>query len=166
MAVIFGVRGGQEGTAVEVWHLWVIVGIVLFIAEILIPGFLVACFGMGCLASAVLAAIGLGAKWQLLGFSLATLIVYFAIRPLFLKHAYKNSRHVKTNVDALVGCIGVVTVAIDPDGQGGRVKVRGEDWRGVAAEGVAIEPGRKVTVVQVDGTKLLVEPIPVSTVEE
>ena len=150
----------------DVWHVWVIAGIALFIAEILIPGFLVACFGVGCLASAVLAALGLGAKWQLLGFSVATLVVYFAIRPLFLKHIYKKSSTVRTNVDALVGCVGVVTVAIDPDDHSGRVKVRGEDWRGVSPDGVAIAPGRKVEVLEVDGTKLLVKPVPTTSKEE
>ena len=151
--------GGQEGTALDVWKVWVIAAIVLFIAEIVIPGFLVACFGVGCLASAVVAAVDLGLKWQLLAFSIGTLVVYFTIRPLFLKHFYNKVSPVKTNVDALVGIVGVVTETLDADAHTGRVKVRGEDWRGVAADESVIEAGRKVEVVQVDGTKLVVRPV-------
>ncbi len=139
------------------WHIWVIAGLVLFIAEIMIPGFLVACFGVGCLAAAVMAAADLGVKWQLVGFSLGTLVVYFTIRPLFLRHFYRKASPVKTNVHALVGRVGVVTQALDPHAGSGRLKVRGEDWRGVPVDDVVIEAGEEVEVVEVDGTKLLVK---------
>ena len=140
----------------EVWHCWVIAASVLLIAEIYIPGFFVACFGAGCLASALAAALGLGLKWQLVGFSFGTLTVYLTIRPLFLKYCYRATGGVKTNVDALIGRIGRVSERIDPDTHEGRVKVGGEDWRGVSVDDVAIEVGRKVEVLNVNGTKLLV----------
>ena len=146
--------------ALSAWHLWVIAAIVLFIAEVMIPGFLVACFGMGCLASAAAAALGLGPKWQLLAFTVGTLVVYVGIRPLFLRHLYGRASPVKTNVDALVGRVGVVTETLDPVTHQGRVKVGGEDWRGVPADDVAIEPGQRVEVLRVDGTKLIVTPVP------
>ena len=139
------------------WHVWVIAAIVLLIAELYTPEFVVACFGVGCLASALVAALGLGLKWQLVGFSLGTLMVFLTIRPLFLKYCYRATGGVRTNVDALIGRIGRVTEKIDPDTHEGRVKVGGEDWRGVPVDDVVIEAGQKVEVVRVDGTKLLVK---------
>ena len=141
----------------EIWHCWVIAAIVLFIAELIIPGFLVACFGVGCLTSALFAGLDFGGRWQLAGFSAGTLLVYFTIRPFVIRHLYKTSVLVKTNVNALVGKVGVVTQTLDPHNRTGRVKVRGEDWRGVPLDDVVIEAGERVEVVKVAGTKLLVK---------
>jgi len=144
---------------VSAWHIWVIVGLALFIAEILIPGFLVACFGVGCMGAALAAGLGGGATWQLLAFSVGTLIVYFGIRPLVLRYCYHRDAVVRTNVDALAGRHGVVTVTIDPDTGAGRAKVGGEDWRAVTLDDITIEPGQRIEVVRVDGTKLIVRPV-------
>jgi len=57
-------------------------------------------------------------------------------------------------VDALLGKTGVVTERIAPGGTG-RVKVEGEDWRGASSD--VLEPGTLVTIIQVDGTTLMVE---------
>lgn len=151
------VWGALEGTGLHGWHVWVIFGLGLFILEMIIPGFLVACFGVGCLASALVAALDGSFSWQLVAFAVATLLVYFTIRPLFLKHFYSKVGPIKTNVHALVGKVGVVIHALDPDSKAGRVKVRGEDWRGVPVDNVVIEEGEKIEVVAVDGTKLLVK---------
>lgn len=154
-----GLWGVLEGTGVSAWHIWVIVGLVLFIAEILIPGFLVACFGVGCMAAALAAGVGGGTAWQLFAFSVGTLVVYFTIRPVVLRYLYPKDDTRKTNVDALVGRVGVVTIALDPQSGTGRVKVGGEDWRGVPMDDVTIDVGQRVEVVRVDGTKLLVRPV-------
>jgi membrane protein implicated in regulation of membrane protease activity len=143
----------------EIWHVWVIVAIALFIGEILTPGFVLACFGVGCLASAVMAYADWDLKWQLGTFCVATLLMFFTIRPLFLIYL-SPAIEVPTNVDRLVGKIGLVTEAIDGHAGTGRVTVCGEDWRAISAAGtVVIAPGRKITVLRVDGAKLLVRPL-------
>src|SRR6266700_1131906 len=66
---------------------------------------------------------------------------------------------VGAGVAGLVGLIpgfGFVTEGIGP-GVPGRVKVEGEDWRGASSDATVIEPGTQVTVIQVDGTTLMVE---------
>jgi membrane protein implicated in regulation of membrane protease activity len=62
----------------------------------------------------------------------------------------------RTGVDALLGKTGIVTERIGPGGTG-RVKVEGEDWRGASSDATVIEPGTPVTIIQVDGTTLMVE---------
>ena len=37
------------------------------------------------------------------------------------------------------------------------IKVEGEDWRGASSDATVIEPGTQVTIIQVDGTTLMVE---------
>lgn len=144
----------------EVWQIWVIGAIVLFIAEIFVPAFFLACFGVGCLVSALVSFLGMGVNAQILFFSGSTLVVFFAIRPFFLKYLYSSDAGVKTNVEALVGKTGLVTETIDPLSNSGRVIVGGEDWRGTSVDETVIEPEEKVVVVKVVGAKLLVKPAP------
>jgi membrane-bound serine protease (ClpP class) len=59
----------------------------------------------------------------------------------------------RTGEQGLVGKIGVVRQALDPEG---KVFVHGELWKAVAAEPIA--DGRQVRVTRVEGLTLTVEP--------
>jgi len=143
----------------EIWHIWIIAAIALFIAEIFTPGFVLACFGIACLISGLVSFFDLGFKIQIVTFSISTLIVFFGIRPLVLKHFYSSQGKIKTNIDALVDKTGLVSEKIDPVATKGRVMVGGEDWRGISVDGTVIEPDKRIVVIGVEGTKLLVKPI-------
>ena len=143
----------------EPWHIWVIAAMFLFILEIFTSAFVVACFGMGCLASAAAAYFGTDIKWQIGIFSLATAVVLFGIRPVFLNYCYSRAGDVKTNVDALVGQVGIVSEKIDPTDNSGRIKVGGDDWKAISTDEGKIEKGQKVKVVKVEGTKVFVEKV-------
>jgi membrane protein implicated in regulation of membrane protease activity len=65
-------------------------------------------------------------------------------------------------VEALLGRTGTVTEAIEPGTGRGRVLIEGEDWRGMTLDAQALPAGTKVSVVQVDGTQLVVEKEPES----
>ena len=60
----------------------------------------------------------------------------------------------KSNIDALIGKVALVTKAIDPD-LGGQVKSEGEVW--MARSDEQIEENEKVRVVSISGTKAHVE---------
>ena len=51
----------------------------------------------------------------------------------------------------------MVSERIDPSKNKGRVIVWGEDWRALSIDETTIEVGQKITVVRVDGAKLLVK---------
>ncbi len=132
--------------------------IVLFIAEIMTPGgFVLACLGLSCLASGFVSYLGFGVTIQLLIFSLASLALFFGIRPLFSKYFLQSASKIKTNTDALIEKTGMVSERIDPATGKGRVRVGGEDWKGVSVSDEPIDIGTKVTVVSVDGAKLVVK---------
>jgi len=67
--------------------------------------------------------------------------------------------------DRLVGMTAIVTVPIDPDDvdRHGRVKVGGEEWGALVAGGPVIRAGTKVRVAAMAGTRVMVEPIIVTT---
>lgn len=142
----------------EAWHTWVILAIILFILEIFTPGFIVACFGVGCLAGGLMDYLGFGFGYQIIAFSIVTLILFFTIRPLVVKHLYKTGEPIKTNVDALIDQIGIVDEKIDPKEHTGRVIVGGDNWKAISIDDVVIEKGEKVQVKKIDGIKLFVIP--------
>lgn len=136
------------------WHLWVVVAVLLFIGEIFLPTFLLACLGIGCLTSAVSAALAFGLKGQLVGFILGTLVAYGGARPFFQKVMHRTSDRTLTNVEALVGKVGRVVVAVEPGTPSGRVAVGGDDWRAVNTDEGVLEPGASVEVLRIEGTTL------------
>jgi len=139
-------------------YMWMGLAIILFIAEIVTPGgFVLACLGIGCLASGFISYLGFGVTIQLLIFSIASLTLFFGIRPFFSKYFLQSVSKIKTNIDALVEKTGMVSERIDPATCKGRVLVGGEDWKGVSVSDEVINAGTKVTVVRVDGAKLVVK---------
>jgi len=62
----------------------------------------------------------------------------------------------KTNADAIVGRIGVVSERIDAEQHTGRVAIDGDDWKAVSKDGVTIEKGKSVKIVKLDSIILTV----------
>lgn len=141
----------------SIWLIWIIAGVILFILEIFTPGFLLACFGVGCMATGVSTYLGAGLKIQILSFALSTMIVFFGVRPFVLKYLFREKDIKRTNVDALIGASGFVISTIDPSSRTGRVNIKGEDWKGVSVSEEIIEKDTKVIVRKVEGTKVIVE---------
>jgi len=144
---------------IEVWHIWIIIAVLLFIVEIFTPTFLTACLAIGCIAAAISSYFDFGIKIQLLSFSMGTIIGFFGVRPFMLKYAHRNSDKVKTNVEALVGKIGKVTVAIDNSQNQGRVTVEGDDWKAETENNEILNAGEKVEILKINSTILIVKPI-------
>jgi membrane protein implicated in regulation of membrane protease activity len=144
---------------IEIWQIWLIVAVVLFIVEIFSSTFVFLCFSLGCIISAIVAYFGLGAGIQFLGFSITTFISFFTVRPLILKYAYRKSKEVKTNVDALIGCKGRVIETINPRKSTGRVFVHGDDWKAESEDGEIIQQDEQIEVKEVNSTILIVKQI-------
>jgi len=138
------------------WQTWVVAGVLLLIFEIFTPGFVTACFGIGCLIAALASYLGFGYIVQIILFCAVSLGLFFTIRPFVKKHLYNTGENIKTNVDALIGLVGMVDETIDPANDSGRVKVGGDNWRAISIDNIVIEKGKKVVVKKVEGTKVFV----------
>ncbi len=143
----------------EIWHIWVIFAVLLFIVEIFTPAFLAACLAIGCLLAGIFSYFDFSLKIQLIAFSIGTLISFFGVRPFILKYGHKKNNDLKTNVDALVGKIAKVTVTIDNFQNEGRVIVEGDDWKAESENGDIIHAGEKVEILKINSTILTVKPI-------
>lgn len=137
--------------------IWFVIAIVLVILEIVTAGFGAICFAIGAVASGVTALLGGGFLWQISIFIVVSLLTFIFLRPVILKFFDKRSKNTKTNAEALVGRIALVSETIDPVAHTGRVAIDGDDWKAVSEEGVLIEKGKEVVVVAIDSIVLTVK---------
>lgn len=141
----------------EIWHLWIIAALILFIVEIISSGFAVICLAIGALCGALASAFSDNPKIQLLWFAVGTFIAFIAVRPILLKYFHKKEND-PTNAEGLVGRTAIVCEPIGADGTG-RVKIDGDNWKAVSEDGASIGDGEQVVVTKVDSIVLTVKKI-------
>ena len=141
-----------------VWQIWLLIAAVFIVIEICTSGFAVACFSVGCICSAILAACDVSLTWQIVAFAIGTFLAFIFIRPFVMKIIDKktNDSNVKTNMDNIIGKTAVVTERIEEGGYG-RVKLDGDDWKAVSEDGSVIEKGTEVEIVKLDSIILTVK---------
>lgn len=138
----------------ETWLIWLIIGVVFLVIEMLNAGFGILCLGIGAFLAAIIAACGLGLTWQLLGLVVGTFLSFIFIKPVIKKWLDKNNDK-KINLDNMIGREATVIEAID-SGKG-RVAIDGTDWKAVSELDAPIEKGRIVTITDRDGNTLYVQ---------
>ena len=143
----------------EDWLIWFVSAVVLVVVEMFTTGFWMACLAVGCVAAGLVGLVPFaGVTLQTMAFAATSLASMIGLRPVMMRHFQLGpGSGVRTGVDALLGKTGVVLERIGPRSHQGRVKVEGEDWRGASVDDAVLEPGTRVTVIQVDGTTLMVE---------
>ena len=112
-------------------------------------------FGIGAIGAAVVAWMGYGIWVQLFVFAVLSVIAMAVFRPIAVR--YLNRDKEKTNVEDVVGKIVVVTKEIDNEQATGEVRLNGIEWTARSEDGRVIPKEDKVTVVSVEGVKLIVK---------
>jgi len=136
------------------WQMWLIAAALLAIVEIVSTTFVILWFAIGAVVAGLAALAGADFVVSTSVFLLVSLFLVLFTRSLatnFLEQ--KNNGQVKTNLESLVGRIGLCLENIREGN--GLVKLGGETWS--AAAGEPISAGEHVKVVGVEGVKLLVE---------
>lgn len=146
----------MENSFMEVWHLWCIGALLLFILEVFTSGFGVLCFSVGFLGSAVAAGCGAGMNVQIFVFGGISGLFFVLVRPLLLKY-FSPKTAVRTNTEALIGRQGIVSETIDNEKNEGRVKVDGDDWRAVTSDHAVIPAQERVEIIGVESIVLTVK---------
>ena len=135
---------------------WLAAMIVLLIVEGMAPGLVCIWFAFGALAAMISAMLKAPLWLQLLWFVLVSVTSLVLTRPLAKK--YVNANTTPTNADMAIGRDCVVTETIDNVRGTGAVTVGGKIWtaRMAAPDGYA-EKGAVLTVLRIEGVKLIVE---------
>ncbi|MDE6025249.1 MAG: NfeD family protein [Lachnospiraceae bacterium] len=137
--------------------IWLVLSAVLIVAEIISLGLTTVWFAIGALASALAAFLGAGFSIQLIIFAVVSLVLLVLMGPFARKHLMKETE--KTNVEGLVGKIGVVKSTIDNLRAEGIVMLNGIEWSARSENEEVIEPECRVEVRSISGVKLIVKKI-------
>ena len=133
---------------------WVVIMVVFLVVEAATAGLTCIWFGIGALAAPIAALFGAPIWLQLVWFFVVSVVTLYFTRPLVLK--YVNSRSQPTNADMVIGKEALVTEAIDNVESAGAVAVGGKVWTARSENGEPIEVGSIVTVLRIEGVKLIV----------
>ena len=149
----------MDGMIGAIWNfmtvVWIVAAVIMALIEAATMGLTTIWFAAGAVAAAI-------AAW-LCGNFLVQIIVLLAVsaamlcftRPVAMKRLNAREKNV---TEQMLGRAGVVTEAINPFGAG-LVKVGGVIWtaRGERPED-SFDAGRRVSVVRIEGVKIIVSP--------
>lgn len=146
-----------------VWILWCVLGGILIVAEVFTSGFVLLWFGIGALAAALAAMVGIDSfAIQFLIFAFVSVGLTAASRTIFVNYFSRESTgdSLRTGMDSLPGKIGTVVSSSRGAMQEGAVKVFGSTWTAYPAEGeTALEAGERVRVESIEGSSIYVRRI-------
>ncbi|MEU4622966.1 NfeD family protein [Actinoplanes sp. NPDC023801] len=137
--------------------LWVVLAVVLAIAEAFTATILVVFFAAGALAAAGAAALGAGPLIQVIVFAMVSGVSVAALRPVILRHARPalETGERPFGIEAIEGS--QATVIDEVTGDRGMVKIDGELWQARSVdERETFAPGEHVRIVRLRGATLLV----------
>jgi membrane protein implicated in regulation of membrane protease activity len=142
--------------------MWFLVGLVLLVSELMLPGFVIVFFGIGAWITAALLALGLLPAFnaQLLTFLLSSILALVLFRKKgkgWYEGRVSGKMAPGASMEDLRGERAVVISAIIPKTPGGKVELHGTSWNAEADE--PIEPGQIVEIVERQNLLLRVKPI-------
>ena len=107
------------------------------------------------LVSLIMALCNLSWQSQVITFAILALIFVLIGTTVIRKRVVKK-KHVPTNADRILGGEGLVTETINNITPTGEVKADGKRWSARSADGSIIEEGELVTILRIEGVKLIV----------
>lgn len=135
--------------------IWFCLMVVFLIVEAACPIHLVSIwFAAGSLTAMVVSFLG-GPLWLQIAVFLAVSCLLLALLWPFIKK-FLRPKLEKTNVDAVIGTKGVVTVTIDNTAAAGQIKLGAMEWTARSTSGAVIEKGAVVRVDRIEGVKAFV----------
>ena len=139
--------------------IWLILGVILIIAEVVSGDFVLIMLGLGALLGAGAEALT-GNIWiDVAVFAVSSVGMLALARPA-LKRRFLAGPNIRMHTDALIGARAVVLSTVDFEA--GQVKIAGDVWsaRSMSQDHPPIVPGTSVTVVEIAGATAVVSAEP------
>ncbi|MFC0097901.1 NfeD family protein [Micromonospora marina] len=143
---------------------WIVLGVVLAVAEIFTTTLFLIMFGVGAFAAAGAAALGAPVALQAVVFAVVSALSVAVVRPVVRRHARPSleTGEQPFGVEALEGATAVVLEPVDADR--GMVKIGGELWTARSYDVTrTYAEGEHVQVIKVRGATALVWQDDIST---
>ena len=139
--------------------IWLIVGILLALAEMIIPGLIIGFFSLGAIVTTLMTLVGLtkGFPSQMILFLVTSLVFLILFHKVWKKRIKPKADREVTNFNIQLGKIVPVIEFIDPQEGVGKVRYQGALWNASAKHKIA--PGDSARVIGCENLTLLVEPI-------
>ncbi len=139
--------------------LWAVAGLIMLLAEFVIPGLIIFFFGLGALVVAAVCFFSdISLNAQLAVFLVASVAMLMGLRRwahgVFMGHT-SDEQDEDRNLKAYIGATAVVTERLVPK-RHGKVELNGAQWKAEAE--IEVEEGVEVEVVDQDGLTLKVKP--------
>jgi len=141
----------------EIWWIWVIIGVIFIIGEIFTAGFFLIWFGVAAIIAGIIAFFELSVVWQGVAFVIISAILLAGTRRLANRFTKKQPPGI--GADRFIDKTGIVLEEIDNDKNTGRIRVEEDEWRAESLEGGIIPQSSKVQVIRVEGTHMVVKKI-------
>lgn len=135
--------------------IWLILGVLLGIAEVFTTTFLIVMFAIGAFAAAGSAALGANLLIQIVVFAGVSGLSLGLLRPVLRRHLNFGGGDAAMGLAAIEGSTAEVIEQISDSG--GLVKIDGELWRARSHDASdVIEVGERVRVLEVRGATAIV----------
>lgn len=135
---------------------WLVILVALVVIELISMGLTTIWFAGGALVAALISIPGTPIPLQILIFLVVSAVLLYFTRPIAVK--YFNRDRVRTNVESMVGRQAIVISEINNVEGVGQVNTGGMEWSARSSyNNVILQPGAVVTILGVDGVKLIVE---------
>jgi len=136
---------------------WFIIGLVLFLLELVLPGFVIFFFGVGAWITALLCLIAnLGINLQAIVFAVTSVLSLVLLRKMIQKRFFYSKDELSKEVeDEFTGKEAVAITDFAP-GHTGKVEFKGTSWKAESTE--SIVNGQRVIIKSKEDFKLFVKP--------
>lgn len=136
---------------------WFIIGLVLFLLELVLPGFVIFFFGVGAWITALMCLVAEpGINLQVIVFAVTSVLSLLALRKMIQKKFFYTKEELSQEVeDEFTGREAVVVSDIGP-GKKGKVEFKGTTWN--AESGSVILSGERVVIKEKENFTLIVKP--------
>ena len=140
------------------WILWLgaavaLLGVELVTSDLVSIWLAVAAFLLG-IVTAIIPWLHWG--WQIFIFAILSAALLLSTRPL-VKKFLKKRKSQETNLELILGHVGIVEEDIHNDLALGAVRINGLVWSARSEDGTEIEKGEFVVVQKISGNKLIVK---------
>src|SRR5664279_370442 len=136
---------------------WFILGLGLFLLELVMPGFIIFFFGLGAWITAIVCLIGHpGTNLQIIIFAVTSTLLLIALRKI-IQNKFLNSKRTRSDdvEDEFTGKEAIAKIDFGGLKQG-KVEFKGTSW---SAESTSeVKEGQRVIIIEKDSFKLIVEP--------
>ncbi|MDE6663768.1 MAG: NfeD family protein [Lachnospiraceae bacterium] len=141
---------------INITIVWLVLLVILIVIELITMGLTTIWFAGGALAAALVSIPDTPVVLQVIVFLIVSLVLLFFTRPVAVK--YFNKDRVRTNIEGMIGRQAIVVSEINNVEGIGQVNTGGMEWSARSSyHNVVLPVGAVVTVLGVDGVKLIVE---------